>query len=83
MSRTELFDQVKQILVERFAIDPAQITPTADLEKTLKLDSMDAMDLLMTIDETFSIRIPEKTLDDVHTLSELVAVIEKHIPKKP
>lgn len=82
MQMTEkLFQLVKKILVERFAIDPSKIQPNTDLQKDLNLDSMDAIDLLLAVNETFSVRMPEQVLENVHTVAELVAVIEKHKPK--
>lgn len=72
------FDQLKKILVERFAIDPASVQPETDLQKELNLDSMDAIDLLLAINETFVIRVPEQMLENIHTISELVVVIDKY-----
>ena len=75
------FDDLKQILVERFAINPAHVQPAADLQKELKLDSMDALDLLLAINETFDIRVPEQMLENIHTVAELVVVVDKYRPK--
>lgn len=77
----KIFDLLKSILTERFAIDPAKIQKNTDLQKELNLDSMDAIDLLLAVNETFSIRVQEQVLENVHTVSELVSVIEKHKPK--
>lgn len=78
---TNTFDDLKQILVDRFAINPAHVQPTADLQKELKLDSMDALDLLLAINETFEIRVPEQMLENIHTVAELVETVEKYRPK--
>lgn len=78
MLKSATFDAVKKILVERFAINASLIHASADLQKELNLDSMDAIDLLLAVNETFSIRVPEQLLENIHTVSELVAVIEKH-----
>lgn len=75
------FDTLKKILVERFAINPAHVQPSAAFQKELNMDSMDAVDLLLAINETFDIRIPEKTLEEVHTVEEMVVCIQKHKPK--
>jgi acyl carrier protein len=79
---TKTFEQLKHILVERFGIDPAAVQPITDLQKDLNLDSMDSIDLLLAINEVFDIRVPEQMLEDVHTISDLVAVVEKHCGKK-
>lgn len=82
MQSTTTFDQLKKILVERFAIQPAHITPHTDLQKELNLDSLDAVDLLFAVNEIFHTRIPDQALDNVHTISQLVSLIDKHRPKK-
>lgn len=78
---TKIFESIKQILVERFAIPAANVQPPADLQKELNLDSMDAIDLLMAVNETFHTRVPDQTLEHIHTIAELVAVVEKYKPK--
>jgi len=74
---TQIFEQVKHILVERFAIKPVNVRPSVDLQKELGLDSMDAIDLLSAVNEAFEIRVPVELLDKIHTVSELVETIEK------
>jgi acyl carrier protein len=71
------FDQVKQILVERFAADPAKIQPETNLQTELKLDSIDGVDLLMIIQEVFGVRIPDKVFEEVHTVGQLAKAIER------
>jgi len=79
---SKTLDQIKKILVERFAIDPAKITPAVDLQKELNLDSLDAVDLLFAINETFRTRIPTKSLDNVYTLAQLVQLVDQQSVKK-
>lgn len=74
----KLYEKVRDILVQRFAIAPNLISPEVDIQKDLHLDSMDAIDLLLALNESFSTRIPEKSLEHIHTLSELVNAIETH-----
>lgn len=76
----ELFEQIKKILVERFAIPSAKIQLQTDLQTQLNLDSMDALDLLLAINDTFKIQIAEEQLRDIHTVSDLMIVIKKYKP---
>ncbi|MDP1573576.1 MAG: phosphopantetheine-binding protein [Coxiellaceae bacterium] len=73
---TKTYESIKRLLVERFSIDPAIIRPEANLQEDLHLDSMDAIDLLLALNDTFSVRIPEKSLEGIHTLAELVQAVE-------
>lgn len=75
-----ILERTKKILVDRFAIDPTKIHPAVDLQKDLNMDSMDALDLLLAVNETFKIQISERSLDNIHTLSDLVACIERQRP---
>lgn len=82
MMQSATIDLVKKILVERFAINPSLITPEVDLQKELNLDSMDALDLLLAVNETFNTRIPEESLEKIHTVAQLVQMIDQRRPKK-
>lgn len=68
-------EQVRKILVARFAVDPAKIQLNTDLQKDLNLDSMDAIDLLLAVNETFGIQLPEQSLEKIHTVGDLITCI--------
>ena len=76
--KTNTFEQIKQILVDRFAIAASQINPASRLQTELGMDSLDAVDLLMAINETYRIRVPDSALENIHTVSELMSVVEKY-----
>jgi len=50
------------------------------LHNDLQLDSMDAVDLLMAVNEKFSVRIPETMLETIHTVADLAAAIQASKP---
>lgn len=78
MTLSQTQEQLKKILVERFAIDATKIQPNTDLQKELNLDSMDAIDLLLAVNETFSIQLPEQLLEKIHTVRDLVEMIDQN-----
>lgn len=82
MPTNSTFDQIKEILVERFGIEADRIQPEASLQEDLALDSMDALDLLLAVNETCNSRIPEDVLENIHTISQLVSMVDKHRPKQ-
>ena len=51
MSKDEIFDKVKSILIDEFEIDEVDITPTARLGDDLDLDSIDSIDLIVKMKE--------------------------------
>ncbi len=72
-----VFEVLKSLLEERFEITPALVKPEAELQKELGLDSMDAVDLLLAVNEAFDIRVPTEALSDIHTVKDLVDLIER------
>jgi acyl carrier protein len=78
IQNTDVFTQVSVLLADRFLMTPAEITESTDFEHDLEMDSIDAIDLLIAVNELFKVQIPEDTLPEIHTVGHLVAVIEKH-----
>ncbi|MCL2598407.1 MAG: acyl carrier protein [Firmicutes bacterium] len=75
----ESFEQLKQVLVESRGIVPSKITMEASFE-ALGLDSLDAVDILMTAEEKYGLRI---NLDDgAKTIADIVRAIDKAKTKK-
>lgn len=79
---TNTQDQIKRILIERFGISAADIQPATQFQQDLNFDSMDSIDLLFVINDTFHIHMPQEALDDVYTVSDLVSTVDKYKTKK-
>ena len=67
------FDKIKEILVDQLSIDEADITMDASFIDDLGADSLDIVELIMTMEEEFGIEIPE---DEVETLTTVGAAVE-------
>lgn len=74
---SELKQQVKQVMIEHLDIADKDFDGHTSFTQQLALDSLDAMDLLMAVDEAFNVRIPVKRMESVDTLDQLVAAIEE------
>ena len=72
----ETFEAVKEHLEGR-GIEGDKITPEAELLRDLDLDSLDTMELTLGMEERFGIEIPDTELEDLVTVSDAVALIEK------
>ena len=51
MKQTEIVEKINGFLVEEFEVDPAKITPDANLKDTLELDSLDYIDLVVVVEK--------------------------------
>ncbi len=74
-------NRISQVIVEHLDVAEDRLQDTTSFSKELSLDSLDAMDLLMAIDEEFGVRIDAKEMEKVDNLNELVAIITRHIDK--
>lgn len=82
MTNTEnIKKQIKAIIVEHLDVPLEKVTDDASFMENLGADSLDAMDLLMAINETFDINIPAEKLDDIHTVQDMVNQVEKSLKK--
>jgi acyl carrier protein len=74
-NRDEVFDQVKEILVDRLDIDEDDITLEAHLRDDLKADSLDLVELIMDLEERFGVKISDEEAQGIGTVGEAVDFI--------
>ncbi len=75
-----VFEKVKKILCEEFDLDESEISLSATLESDLGIDwETDIYDLVMSLEDEFSIEIPDEALDEISTLGNLISYIEENI----
>lgn len=71
-----VLEKVKAILAEQFDIDEDTLTVDTNLQEDLGADSLDVVDLLMSIEDEFEVEIPDEEIENIRTLGELVSYIE-------
>jgi acyl carrier protein len=79
MTRDEIFIQVRDLLVRSFEIDPALIKPEALLFQELELDSIDAIDMVVQLQEWTGRYVPEESLRGIRTVDDVVTLVEAHL----
>jgi acyl carrier protein len=72
-----VFDKVKEIVAERLDVADDQITMEAVITDDLGADSLDVVDLVMDLEDAFSIEIPDEAMADIKTIGDIVAYIER------
>ncbi len=73
-----VFEKVKAILSEQFDVEEDSVTPDTTIAEDLGADSLDVVDLLMSIEDEFEIEIPDEEIDNIKTVGELVKYIERN-----
>ena len=77
MSST-VFERVRDIVSEQFDLDPESVTEDTDFLSELDADSLDVVELAMTIEDSFGIpEIGEDDIRGIRTVGDLVAYVEK------
>lgn len=75
MSRDEIFENVRETLVEALAVEPDEVTEEATLQGDLGAESIDFLDIVFRLEKSFSVKIPRGELfpDDLLNNPEYVA----------
>lgn len=71
-----VLEKVKAILAEQFDVEEDKITADTDLQKDLGADSLDVVDLLMSIEDEFEVEVPDEEIENIKTVGSLVSYIE-------
>jgi acyl carrier protein len=74
-----VLEKVKAILSEQFDVEEDSITADTSIADDLGADSLDVVDLLMSIEDEFEIEIPDEEVDNIKTVGELVKYIEDNV----
>jgi len=82
MDKKEIFDSLKKVLVEEFSLDPSVVTPEARLYDDLKLDSIDAVDLIVKLKSILPKNIDPAVFKEVRTLQDVVEAINAIVENK-
>jgi acyl carrier protein len=76
MTRDQIFEQMKATMVETFELDPAKVTMEASLLNDLGLDSIDAIDLAVKLQELTGVRVAEERLKSLRTVADVITLID-------
>ena len=74
-----VFDRVKKIFSEQLEVDESIITPDASITSDLGADSLDIVDLAMSIEDEFEIELSEDALEKIKTVGDMVRYIEDRV----
>ena len=73
-----VFETVKNILADQFDVDEDSITMETDILDDLGADSLDVMDLMMTLGDEFDMQVDESEIENITTVGALVNFIESN-----
>lgn len=71
-----VFDKVKEIIVDQLDVDEDKVTANANIQDDLGADSLDVVDLIMSLEEEFDVEIPDEAVENIKTVGDVVKYIE-------
>jgi acyl carrier protein len=73
-----VYTRTKDLLVEKFGIDDAEVRPDATFEE-LDLDSLDLVEFALAAEEEFGVRISDEEAEEFETLGDAVSMVESRL----
>lgn len=70
------FDTIRDIIVEQLNVEESMVTEDTNLMKDLEADSLDAVEIIMAIEEQFDIEIPDEEAEKFQTVGDLVEYVD-------
>ena len=71
------FEKIRELICEQFAVDPTTITEETNFLQDLSADSLDFVELVMNIEDTFELpEIGEEEIRGIQTVGDLVAYVK-------
>ncbi len=71
-----VFDKIKEIIMEQLQVEESEITMDTNLMKDLSADSLDAVEIIMAIEDEYGIEIPDEEAENIQTVADLVRFVE-------
>ena len=72
------FERLKKIIVEQLGVDDEEVTPQASFVEDLNADSLDLVELIMSLEEEFGTEISDEDAEKIQKVSDAVEFIEEH-----
>ncbi|HVA24241.1 MAG TPA: acyl carrier protein [Chloroflexota bacterium] len=75
----DVYDRMKKIIVEQLGVDEADVTPTASFVEDLNADSLDLVELIMSLEEEFNLEISDEDAEKIHSVSDALEYVQEHL----
>ena len=73
-----IFDEIKDIIIDQLLVEESEVTMDTNLMKDLSADSLDAVEIIMAIEEEYGIEIPDEDAETFQTVGDLVKYVEEN-----
>jgi acyl carrier protein len=81
-AKGENAEKVKQLISEQLGVDEADITPSAHFIDDLGADSLDQVELIMALEEAFSLQVSDEDAEKILTVQNAIDYVDRHARRK-
>ncbi len=71
-----IYEKVVEILAEQFDIDSSEITSDTLIVDDLGADSLDVVDIMMSLEDEFTVEVPDEAVEGIKTVGDIVKFVE-------
>ncbi|HEY6541367.1 MAG TPA: acyl carrier protein [Ktedonobacteraceae bacterium] len=72
-------ERLKKIIVDQLGVDESEVVPSASFVEDLNADSLDLVELIMSLEEEFKVQISDEDAEKITTVQEAEDYIEEHL----
>lgn len=73
-----VFERIRQILMEQLDLEESKVTMESDIVEDLEADSLDVVDLIMSMEDEFGVEVPDDQIEGFKTVGDIVRYVEEN-----
>ncbi len=73
------FEKIREIIVEQLGVDESMVTMDTNLMKDLEADSLDAVEIIMAIEDVYGLEIPDEEAERFQMVGDLVKYVDDNL----
>ena len=82
MVKSQIAEKLNAILIDEFEVDPSVISAEKNITDSLDLDSLDYVDLVVTIESNFGVKLVKEDFQNMITFEDFYAIVEQKLENK-
>ena len=72
----DTFERIRELLAEQLDIDEEKITMDSNILEDFESDSLEVVDMVMSLEDEFGLEIPDEEIENLHTVGDVVLYVE-------
>ncbi|WP_418453800.1 acyl carrier protein [Allofournierella sp.] len=74
----DTFERIRELLAEQLDIEEEKITMDSDILEDFEADSLDVVDMVMSLEDEFGVEVPDEAVEGLKTVGDVVRYIEEN-----